>query len=349
MERFIYSFPFLFNMTDGRQISREVLEHLRMQSIDLWKKGKNVNEICDITGIKKSAIYNCINTYKKSGILALKRRKAPGASPKLSVKEKNKLLVMIEKTADNYGFDNPLWDCKKIRQLIYEQFKKRIHISNIWRLLKRAGISAKKPQREAKEKDQEEVEEWIKKVWPKILKHSRRWQAIIYFQDESSIQLTAFLGKTWAKKGVTPKVKVTGKRGSICLTSAISPAGRMIFRAEKEKIKAPQHIEFLKQIQKRHPNRKIIVLEDQARPHIAKKTREFIESQKKKLAVYYLPSYSPELNPDEHVWAYLKAIKLKAHQAKSMKEFKPLVFSKMKSIQMTKNLVVSFFYGPLFQ
>jgi len=97
------------------------------------------------------------------------------------------------------------------------------------------------------------VYNWIKKYkkqglkgLKKILAHARRWQAIMYFQDESAVRLTAVLGTTWAKKGNTPIVRVTGNRGTIGITSAISPAGRMVFRLEKETIKAKQHIEFLK-------------------------------------------------------------------------------------------------------
>ena len=151
------------------------------------------------------------------------------------------------------------------------------------------------------------------------------------------------LGTTWAKKGNTPVVKVTGNRGTICVTSAISPAGRMVFRLEKETVNSSKHIEFLKQVQKNHPRRKIIIIEDKAKPHIAKKVSQFVETQKNRLAIYFLPSYSPELNPDEHVWAYLKGFKLKAHQAKSLKEFKPLILSKMISIQRKKSIVPSFF------
>ena len=106
---------------------------------------------------------------------------------------------------------------------------------------------------------------------------------------------------------------------------------------------------ILKQVQKNHPNRKIIIIEDGAKPHTAKEVSKFIESQKKKLALYFLPSYSPDLNPDEHVWAYLKGFKLKAHQAKNMGEFKPLVLSKMRSIQRKEAVISSFFYGSLFQ
>ena len=58
---------------------------------------------------------------------------------------------------------------------------------------------------------------------------------MLYFQDESGVSLIPVLGKTWAPKGKTPTVKVTGKRGGLCISSAISPAGRLAFRIEKEK------------------------------------------------------------------------------------------------------------------
>lgn len=337
------------NKKDGRNIKRETLEHLRKQAIKLWKEDKKVKDIAHDFGVGLTAVYNWINTYQKKGLSGLNSKKAPGAKPKLSQDEIRKLLNMLKKTADNYGFESPLWECKKITQLIREKFGKIIHFSNVWRLLQKFGLSVQKPQRQAKERDEKEVKEWIENIWPKILMHAKRWQAIIYFQDESAVKLTAVLGTTWGKKGNTPIVRVTGKRGTIGVTSAISPAGRMVFRLEKETVDSSKHIEFLKQVQKNHPRRKIIIIEDKATPHTAKKVSQFVETQKKKLAIYFLPSYSPELNPDEHVWAYLKGFKLKAHQTKDMKEFKPLVLSKMRSIQRKEAIVSSFFYGALFQ
>ena len=333
---------------DGRSINRDALEHLRIRAIKLWKKEKKVKDISENFGVTKAAVYEWIKDYKKQGLKGLKKKKAKGAEPKLGKNEIKKLIGMIKKTADNYGFESPLWDCKKITQLIREKFGKSIHFSNVWRLLRKFGLTTQKPQRQAKERSEKEVKKWVENIWPKILAHARRWQAMIYFQDESAVKLTAVLGTTWGEKGNTPIVRVTGNRGTIGITSAISPAGRMVFRLEKETVNSSKHIEFLKQVQKNHPRRKIIIIEDKAKPHIAKEVSQFVETQKKKLAIYFLPSYSPELNPDEHVWAYLKGFKLKAHQAKSLKDFKPLVLSKMRSIQRKETLVSSFFYGVLF-
>ena len=170
---------------------------------------------------------------------------------------------------------------------------------------------------------------------------------MLYFQDESGVSLIPVLGRTWAKKGKTPKIKVTGNKGGFCVTSAISPAGRMVFRIENHTIHAEDHIDFLKQIMKQHHHRKVIIIEDNAKPHIAVEVKDFVRDNENKIAVYYLPTYSPDLNPDEKVWKYLKHVKLKAHQARNKKEFKPLILSKMLSIQKKPELIKSFFVGNI--
>ena len=119
----------------------------------------------------------------------------------------------------------------------------------------------------------------------------------------------------------------------------------MIFRIEKERVNANKHIEFLEQILKQHQKRKIIVIEDRAPVHRAKKVMEFVKVNKKKLAIYYLHPYAPELNPDEHVWKYLKAYQLKAHQAQNTKQLRKFVKNKMQGIQRKKSVINSFFVG----
>ena len=254
---------------------------------------------------------------------------------------------MLYDDATIYGFETPLWTCQRLKSLIQTKIGKKLHSTNVMRWLKRWGMTNQKPKRQATQRNERAVKRWLVDEWPKIKEHCRRWHAMLYFQDESGVALTAVMGKTWAPKGKTPVVRTTGVRGGLCVTSAISPAGKMIFRIEKDKerINAGKHIEFLQQIMKYHPNRKIIVIEDNASAHIAKKVNTFVEENKTKLAIYRIPSYSPELNPDEHVWEYLKAHKLKAHQAKNKGELRNLVKKKMQSIQRKKGLINSFFIG----
>lgn len=330
---------------DGRSYSHEVLEHYRFRAIKLHEEGKKVNDIADFFGVHRCSVSDWICTYRKYGKEKLMSKKSNGPSFKYDIEEIKNLLKLLQDDAIMHGFETPLWTCKRIQTVMKKITNKKLHTTNIMRLLRRTGLTPQKPERRASQRDDTVVERWLREQWPKIQAHCRRWQAMLYFQDEAGVSLTPVMGKTWAPKGKTPIVKVTGKRGGLCVTSAISPAGKMIFRIEKKRVNADKHIEFLEQILKQHPRRKIIVIEDSASVHKAKKVHQFVEAHKKKLAVYYLPSYTPELNPDEHVWEYLKAYKLKAHQAQDTKELRKLVKRKMQGIQRKKKVINSFFVG----
>ena len=332
---------------DGRKIPREAMEYMRIQTIDLWKKGKAVDDIAEFFGVTIDAVYKWIRKFKQKGKESLRMKKAKGAEPKLNKEDKKKIISWLKRSAMDFGFETPLWDCKRIQIMIKKELNKNIAISNLWENLRRWKLTPQKPEKVALERSQRKVTEWLKEEWPKINEQRRRLQAMIYFQDESSVSLVPVLGTTWAKKGETPKVKVTGNRGSIAVSSAISPSGRMVFRIEKKNVNSETFIDFLKQIIKNHKWRKIIVVTDNSPSHTAKAVQDFIEENKNKIIVYYLPTYSPDLNPDEEVWKYLKNVKLKAHQARNKKEFKPLVLSKMHSIQKKPNLIKSFFVGNI--
>jgi len=327
----------------GRQLTHDVLEAYRFRAIQLRKEDWKVNDIAHAFGLNRRAITRWFTSYKKDGKKALKSRKAKGPDYKLSEKEIKEIMSLLYDDATIYGFENPLWNCKMVQQIILKRIGKKIHTTNIMRLFKKLNLSPQKPERVASQRDGKAIRKWKREEWPKIEEHRRRWQAMLYFQDESGISLTPVLGRTWAPKGKTPKVMVTGKRGGFCVTSAISPAGKLIFRIEKGKVNAERHIEFIKKIMKQHPHRKLIVIEDSAPVHKAKKVDKFIEQNKKRLAVYRLPSYAPELNPTEHVWAYLKVHELKTHQAQNTEELKHLTKRKMQSIQRRKELIHSFF------
>lgn len=333
---------------DRRKLSHEVLEAYRLRAIELREMGVKVKDIAFFFGLHPDSVSRWCAKYKKGGIDVLKSRKATGCPPKLTLEDANKALNCLKKPATVYGFPTPLWTCKRVKQLIQEETNKTYTEVGVWKFLRRFGLTNQKPERRAMEQDTEEAKRWVKEEWPKIKDHAKRWQAILYFLDEAGVSLVPVLGKTWAPKGETPIVKVTGKKGGFCITSVISTGGRMLFRIEKGKITAKTFIDFLKKIMRHHRGRKVIVIADRAPVHTAKAVDEFVEENKKTFALYYLPSYSPELNCDEHVWGYLKENKLKSHTAKAVDELKKLTLSSMWSMQRQKSLIQSFFYGDLF-
>ncbi len=329
----------------GYQIPHQVLEHYRFRAVELRKEGKKVNDIAHYFGLNRVTVSYWLSRYKKEGKEALKSKKASGPQLKLSAGEMVRLLKELKLPATEFGFDTPLWTCKRVEYLIQKITKKELDNSNVWRLLRRLGLTNQKGERRALEQNPKVTKKWLREEWPKILAHAKRWQAIIYFQDEAGVAVNAVMGKTWAPKGKTPIVKLTGNRGGICVSSAISPAGRLVFRVEKGTVTSFTFIEFLDEIRKHHKNRKIIVIADNAPQHVAQRVRDYAERNKKSFALYFLPTYSPELNPDEHVWGYLKSNKLKSHLAKNKKELTEITTKAMTSIQKNPTLLRSLFYG----
>ena len=327
----------------GKQLPHEVLEHYRFRAIELRKSGERVKDIARFFGIHPNSVSRWLVTYRREGRKALHGRKVTGRPPKLTWAEFRGVLSDLRRPATDFGFENPLWTCKRVRHLIHQRTGKRLDTSNVWRWLGKLGLSSEKPERRAAEQNLKEAKRWIKKEWPKILAHARKWQATLYFQDETVISMIPVLGKTWAEKGKFPIVRLTGKRGSFCVSAAISLGGRMVFRIERGHVVADTFIDFLEKIRMHRPRRRIIVVTDQARPHIAKMVKEYADARKKSFALYYLPPYSSELNPADHVWGYLKENKLKAHTAMVLSELKRFTKNSMLSIQMQPSIVRSFF------
>ena len=273
----------------------------------------------------------------------MQRRLGSGRPCKLEDLTEQKLHQLVIQPASQFGFETDLWTVARLRRVIRDQFHVFLSKSSVWRRLRLAGLTYQKPERAYYEIDEQARRKWLRYEAPKIRRAVRKYRAILYFQDESNISLTAFLGKTWSPCGQTPKSKVTGKRGGVSAMSAISRRGQFLFRLHDKRIASAEVIAFLGQMLQQHPRRHLVVVMDRAPPHTSQKTLAFIESQPR-LHVFYLPTYSPDWNPDEKVWNHLKTQELQSHQAKSKPELTQLTRRKLQSMARRPQLMRGIFF-----
>lgn len=241
-----------------------------------------------------------------------------------------------------YGFDSPLWTCRRIRDVLRQELGLRVSIPTVWRGLRRLNLSSQKPERRAVEQDPVARAEWLKNEWPAIRSLAKQEKALLFFQDEAGIHLTPTVGRTWGRQGHRPTVPVTGKRGCISAMSAITPEGRLFFMIPRERIKAAVFISFLKALLKECRRRKVFVITDQASSHTAKATKAFVSTQPR-LRLFYLPPYSPDYNADEKVWDHLKNRQMAAHSATDTTELRKATIRALRSMQKRPKLVRSFY------
>ena len=308
---------------------------IRVRAVRACLSGMPVANVAKAYQTHRSTVHRWVVRYEnENSEKGLFRKPVSGRPRKLESLDELGLSSIVLKPASDFGYETDFWTCGRLLQVIRKEYEIEISKWTIWRRLREAGLTYQKPERKYFEADEAKRQKWIEEELPHIIEIVKQYRAILYFEDESNISMTALLGKTWAPRGKTPVQRVTGNRGGISAMSAISKRGDLIFTLLEKRIASDEIIHFLKQILQHHKRRHIVVVMDQARPHTSKKTKAFIESQKR-LHVFYLPPYSPDWNPDEKVWNHLKHEELKGHQAKTKEEMRELVQQKL--TKMSKN------------
>ena len=294
-------------------------------------------------GTSRITVHRWISRFRDNGELGLLRKEGNGRPRKLKYLDRNRLKEIVLSPASDYGYETDFWTTRRLIQVIQSTFHVLLSKQTVMRRLHEAGLTYQKPEREYFELSEEERQEWVRTEVPRIRRAVKNHNAILYFQDEANISLTALLAKTWAPCGQTPKQRVTGKRGGVSAMSAITSRGRLIFRLHDKRIASDEVIDFLSQMLRYHRRRHLVVVMDQAPPHTSQKTKAFIANQPR-LHVFHLPKYSPDWNPDEKVWNHLKHQELKGHQAKTKDELKAVTLARLASMSQNPELLQGIFF-----
>ncbi len=314
-----------------------------MRAVQAVERGIAVTQVADAYGVDRRTLQRWLARYDQEGEAGLRRRPGSGRPRKLHELDEEDFRWLVLQPAGTFGFETDLWSVARLHAVLQECLGIEISRDTVWRRLRQAGLTYQKPERQYWQADEKARQEWLRLEVPRIRQTVRKFRAILYFQDESNVSLTAFLGKTWSPRGVTPTVRVTGQRGGVAAMSAIASRGQLLFRLYDKRIASAEVIKFLGQMLKHHFRRHLVVVMDQAPPHVSQVTTAFIASQPR-LHVFYLPKYSPDWNPDEKVWNHLKHHELKAHSAKTKEELKALTTKKLTQMSKNRQLIQGLFF-----
>lgn len=328
---------------DGRKLTHKTREEIRIRAVKRVEAGESPEAVVKALGFHRSCIYEWIAKYRDGGVAALKTKAINGRPPKLDGNQLRKLFRMIhDKDPLQYKFPFALWTCAMIRKLIKNEFSVKLSDVSVGRLLKKLGFTPQKPLHKAYQKDEVLVNQWVTSEFPRIKELAKKKNATIFFGDESSVRSDYHSGTTWAPKGQTPVVENNGHRFSVNMVSAISPKGEMRFMAIDGRMNSDKFIVFLKRLMHGH-DKPIFLIVDNHPIHKSHKIKSFVESTNGRLYLFYLPPYSPDLNPDEMVWRHLKCHHIGKKFISSQKELFRLVKNVLLSLQRTPRKIVGFY------
>jgi transposase len=191
------------------------------------------------------------------------------------------------------------------------------------------------------------VGKWLGEQYPAIAKRARQEGAEIHWGDETGLRSDNVRGRGYAPKGQTPVLRVKARREGLSVISTVTNKGQMRWRIFPGALNAKTLIGFLERLTRKR-QRKIFLIPDNLRVHHSKPVKQWLAENAGRIEVFYLPSYSPELNPDELLNADLKQRVTTAAPARTGKALARTAVRALRSIQK-QNGPRTFVRGPLRQ
>jgi len=292
--------------------------------IDLLVHQVPVAVLCERWGLSPACLYAWQKAFLLRGLDSLVYRQSGGRRPKLTPKQKKRLVELIEAGPLVVGCETACWDAVLIRVLIWREFGVLYNRHYVCTLLHNLGFSFQKARFVSDHLDTAKRLVWLEQKWPTILRAAKRRQGLILFEDEASFAQWGSLSYTWARRGQQPEVPTSGKRKGYKVFGAIEYfSGRLFYRGIEGRFNSDSYQAFLQMILAQ-TTQHLFLIHDGARYHTSASTQAFLAAHSERITAEPLPSYSPDYNPIEYLW---KKTKKRATHNKYFKEFAAMTVS----------------------
>lgn len=287
---------------DARTLKIAAQQELRNQVVRMRKKGIKNPDIAVLVGLSSTTTSGIWSKYKKGGMKAItiqKRGRRIGEKKNLTKEQEAKLIQrLIDTTPKQLKFEFVLWTREAVKQLIKHDFDIDMPISTVGKYLQRWEFTSQVPIKRAYERNNSKVVAWLEEDYPKIQKQAQEEDAEIQWADETACVSLPSIIKGYAPKGKTPVLEHTAKRFKINMISSITNRGKLRFMVYEQNMDADLFVTFLERLIE-SSDKKIFLILDNLRVHHSKIVKTWVEEHQKQIALFYLPAYSPDLNPDE--------------------------------------------------
>ena len=290
--------------TDARSLPAPAQEALRRRVVAALDDGMNQARAARVFGVSRQAVNAWWGRYREAGTRALRAQKrGRPPEPLLSRQEATQVVRLIrDRCPDQLKLPFALWTRQAVCDLLEQRWGLGISVWTAGRYLAAWGLTPQKPLRRAYEQDPVAVRRWLQEEYPAILAQAKAEEGLIHWGDEMGLRSDHQTGTSYGIKGQTPVIPGTGKRFGCNMISAITNRGELSFMVFKERFTAAVFIVFLTRLLRLAKNAgrgKVFLIVDGHPVHRSARVRRWVEAHAGDLRLFFLPGYSPELNPDE--------------------------------------------------
>jgi transposase len=333
---------------DARRLSPQAQEDLRRRAVAAVKNGFTQAAVSTTLGVSPKTVWRWVNAFDRKGSKALKagkRGRRPGEQKALTPKQETRLRrAVIGKCPDQVALPGLVWTRPQVRQLIRNWYGIGLSLPTIGKYLRSWGLSPQKPIRRAYEQDPQAVARWLQVEYPAIEKRAKKDKAVILWLDQTGLRSDSSVGKGWAPVGKAPVIPKTGKRFGANVMAAISNRGELYFTCYRGSFTGPVFLAFLKRLVG-HLDRKIHLIVDGHPVHRRVTIRDWLAEHVDRIEMHFLPSYAPELNPQEILNGDLKRHVAQANPA-TVADLVAAAHAHLRRRQNQPHIVKAFFGKP---
>jgi transposase len=329
---------------DARFLSPHAQQDLRRRVVVAVRGGMSQTEAARTFGVSRQSANNWMKKYRSGGLRCLRagRRGRPSVQRLAPHQAATAVRLISDRCPDQLKLPFVLWTREAVGELLARRFGVQVSVWTVGRYLRRWGFTPQKPLRRAYERDPELVRQWFKEKYPAIRARAKRDGAEIHWGDEMGLRSDQQAGRSWGRRGQTPVIPSTGRRFGCNMISTITNRGRLYFMVFKERFTARVFLRFLKRL-RRQVGRKVVLIVDEHPVHKAGETARWLKSQEANLRMYFLPPYSPELNPDEMLNQDVKTNAVGRRRAIDQADLIANVRGYLRSTQKMPHVVRSYF------
>lgn len=331
---------------DARSLPGVAQEDLRKKAVRAVLSGMTQAQTAGIFGVSRYSVFKWLAAYREGGEDALaghRRGRRTGQGAALTVGEAARVVGWIQgRCPEQLRLPFALWTREAVQELIEERLGTRLALTTVGKYLRRWGFTPQKPVRRAYEKNPAAVQKWLTETYPAIRARAKAQGAEIYWGDEMGLRSDHQSGTSYSPKGQTPVIRGTGQRFSTNMISAVTNRGHLCFMVFSESFRVKVFLDFLRRLIKQ-AKRKVFVVVDGHPVHRAKILQAWRLAHVQELELFYLPGYSPELNPDEMLNNDVKSNALGRRRPRTKPEMVADVRSYLRSTQKRPELVRNYF------